>query len=155
MLNDYFYSHLSNPYPSEEAKEELARKCQITVSQVCPHLFCCIFKLTEMYSIPLKNLALGWFLEVSIYRNNMNLLSQTKIFFLNFQHILEICKQSKTLFGKWQIKFNESACQWFHLSGCRRFCTRHGKHLCLSSNTDLSLACFLLIIYKQEKEAKF
>ena len=34
MLNEYFYSHLSNPYPSEEAKEELARKCQITVSQV-------------------------------------------------------------------------------------------------------------------------
>lgn len=34
MLNEYFYSHLSNPYPSEEAKEELARQCQITVSQV-------------------------------------------------------------------------------------------------------------------------
>ena len=34
ILNEYFYSHLSNPYPSEEAKEELARKCQITVSQV-------------------------------------------------------------------------------------------------------------------------
>merc|ERR1711988_1556800 len=25
VLNEYFYSHLSNPYPSEEAKEELAR----------------------------------------------------------------------------------------------------------------------------------
>ncbi|XP_065562855.1 homeobox protein extradenticle-like [Artemia franciscana] len=34
-LNEWFYSHLSNPYPSEEAKEELARKCSITVSQVC------------------------------------------------------------------------------------------------------------------------
>ncbi|PAA80960.1 hypothetical protein BOX15_Mlig001126g1, partial [Macrostomum lignano] len=34
ILNEYFYSHLSNPYPSEEAKEELARKCHITVSQV-------------------------------------------------------------------------------------------------------------------------
>uniref|UniRef100_A0A914XB10 Homeobox domain-containing protein n=1 Tax=Plectus sambesii TaxID=2011161 RepID=A0A914XB10_9BILA len=34
VLNDYFYSHLSNPYPSEEAKEELARQCNITVSQV-------------------------------------------------------------------------------------------------------------------------
>jgi hypothetical protein len=34
VLNEYFYSHLSNPYPSEEAKEELARKCCITVSQV-------------------------------------------------------------------------------------------------------------------------
>uniref|UniRef100_A0A1B0GE62 Uncharacterized protein n=1 Tax=Glossina morsitans morsitans TaxID=37546 RepID=A0A1B0GE62_GLOMM len=34
ILNEYFYSQLSNPYPSEEAKEELARKCGITVSQV-------------------------------------------------------------------------------------------------------------------------
>jgi len=34
ILNEYFYSHLANPYPSEEAKEELARKCGITVSQV-------------------------------------------------------------------------------------------------------------------------
>ena len=34
MLNEYFYSHLSNPYPSEEAKEELAKNCGITVSQV-------------------------------------------------------------------------------------------------------------------------
>ncbi|CAF1531439.1 unnamed protein product, partial [Adineta steineri] len=33
VLNEYFYSHLSNPYPSEEAKEELARKCGISVSQ--------------------------------------------------------------------------------------------------------------------------
>ena len=37
VLNEYFYSHLSNPYPSEEAKEELARKCGITVSQVSFH----------------------------------------------------------------------------------------------------------------------
>uniref|UniRef100_A0A8C2BXP1 Pre-B-cell leukemia transcription factor 1 n=1 Tax=Cyprinus carpio TaxID=7962 RepID=A0A8C2BXP1_CYPCA len=36
ILNEYFYSHLSNPYPSEEAKEELAKKCAITVSQVSP-----------------------------------------------------------------------------------------------------------------------
>lgn len=35
ILNEYFYSHLSNPYPSEEAKEELARKCGITVSTHC------------------------------------------------------------------------------------------------------------------------
>ena len=34
VLNEYFYAHLSNPYPSEEAKEELARNCNITVSQV-------------------------------------------------------------------------------------------------------------------------
>ncbi|XP_049330745.1 pre-B-cell leukemia transcription factor 3 isoform X1 [Astyanax mexicanus] len=33
ILNEYFYSHLSNPYPTEEAKEELAKKCSITVSQ--------------------------------------------------------------------------------------------------------------------------
>merc|ERR550539_2215545 len=34
ILNEYFYSNLANPYPTEEAKEELARKCGITVSQV-------------------------------------------------------------------------------------------------------------------------
>lgn len=34
VLNEYFYSHLSNPYPSEEVKEDLAKKCSITVSQV-------------------------------------------------------------------------------------------------------------------------
>ena len=34
VLNEYFYSHLANPYPSEEAKEELAKKCGISVSQV-------------------------------------------------------------------------------------------------------------------------
>lgn len=34
VLNEYFYSHLSNPYPSEEVKQELARKGGITVSQV-------------------------------------------------------------------------------------------------------------------------
>lgn len=34
MLNEYFYAHLSNPYPSEEGKEELAKRCGITVSQV-------------------------------------------------------------------------------------------------------------------------
>ena len=34
MLNDYFYSHLANPYPSEEVKTELARRCGITISQV-------------------------------------------------------------------------------------------------------------------------
>lgn len=34
VLNQYFYAHLANPYPSEEAKENLARKCGISVSQV-------------------------------------------------------------------------------------------------------------------------
>jgi len=43
ILNEYFYSHLGNPYPSEEAKEELARKCQITVSQVCLMIFFIFF----------------------------------------------------------------------------------------------------------------
>uniref|UniRef100_A0A3Q3X3Q4 Uncharacterized protein n=1 Tax=Mola mola TaxID=94237 RepID=A0A3Q3X3Q4_MOLML len=38
VLNEYFYSHLSNPYPSEEAKEELAKQCGITVSQVTHRL---------------------------------------------------------------------------------------------------------------------
>lgn len=43
ILNEYFYSHLSNPYPSEEAKEELARKCGITVSQVNLSALCSFF----------------------------------------------------------------------------------------------------------------
>lgn len=34
ILNEYFYSNLSNPYPSEEEKEGLARRCGITVNQV-------------------------------------------------------------------------------------------------------------------------
>ncbi|XP_054866196.1 pre-B-cell leukemia transcription factor 1-like isoform X1 [Amphiprion ocellaris] len=33
-LNEYFYSHLANPYPNEETKEELAKKCCISVAQV-------------------------------------------------------------------------------------------------------------------------
>ena len=45
ILNEYFYSNLANPYPSEEVKEELARKCGITVSQVSLYilnLFCSV-----------------------------------------------------------------------------------------------------------------
>ncbi|KAI6170236.1 Homeobox domain-containing protein [Aphelenchoides besseyi] len=34
VLNHYFQTHISNPYPSEEDKLELARQCQITVNQV-------------------------------------------------------------------------------------------------------------------------
>ena len=45
ILNEYFYSHLSNPYPSEEAKEELARKCGITVSQVSLNAECYVLIL--------------------------------------------------------------------------------------------------------------
>ena len=46
ILNEYFYSNLANPYPSEEVKEELARKCGITVSQVRNRLICdkCVVK---------------------------------------------------------------------------------------------------------------
>lgn len=51
ILNAYFYSHLSNPYPSEEAKEELARKCDITVSQVCIFLLFFSFELVSPTSI--------------------------------------------------------------------------------------------------------
>lgn len=52
ILNEYFYSHLSNPYPSEEAKEELARKCGITVSQVKwnENIFGHILAITRIYS---------------------------------------------------------------------------------------------------------
>uniref|UniRef100_A0A665WLJ0 Uncharacterized protein n=1 Tax=Echeneis naucrates TaxID=173247 RepID=A0A665WLJ0_ECHNA len=34
ILNEYFYSHLANPYPSEKVKDELSKKCSISVSQV-------------------------------------------------------------------------------------------------------------------------
>jgi hypothetical protein len=49
ILNEYFYSHLSNPYPSEEAKEELARKCGITVSQV--NFFWNPFKRNKRFNV--------------------------------------------------------------------------------------------------------
>ena len=35
ILHEYFYQNLINPYPSDEVKEELAKKCGISVSQVC------------------------------------------------------------------------------------------------------------------------
>jgi len=34
VLHEYFYANLINPYPSEEIKEELARKAGITLNQV-------------------------------------------------------------------------------------------------------------------------
>ena len=50
VLNEYFYSHVSNPYPSEEAKEELARKCGITVQQVsCFFAVCPIMGYTQTF----------------------------------------------------------------------------------------------------------
>ena len=55
ILNEYFYSHLSNPYPSEEAKEELAKKCNITVSQVS-HL-----SWVTSREAPSENVVLGAF----------------------------------------------------------------------------------------------
>lgn len=50
ILNEYFYSHLSNPYPSEEAKEELAKKCSITVSQVRDPMGLCFPGMRDTYS---------------------------------------------------------------------------------------------------------
>ena len=47
VLNEYFYSHLANPYPSEEAKEELANKCGISVSQVFLFFFIILFLSTH------------------------------------------------------------------------------------------------------------
>jgi len=35
ILNEYFYANLSNPYPTDEVKEELARQCGISNSQIC------------------------------------------------------------------------------------------------------------------------
>ena len=34
ILNEYFYNNLANPYPTEQVKEELAAKCNLTVAQV-------------------------------------------------------------------------------------------------------------------------
>ena len=35
ILNEFFFANVRHPYPSEEDKQELAKKCGITVSQVC------------------------------------------------------------------------------------------------------------------------
>jgi len=35
ILNEYFYANLNNPYPTDEVKEELARQCGISMSQIC------------------------------------------------------------------------------------------------------------------------
>lgn len=34
ILNEWFYNNLANPYPSEQVKEDLAAKCNLTVPQV-------------------------------------------------------------------------------------------------------------------------
>ncbi|KHN74805.1 Homeobox protein ceh-20 [Toxocara canis] len=33
ILSEFFFSHLEHPYPNEDAKAELARKCNLTVNQ--------------------------------------------------------------------------------------------------------------------------
>ncbi len=61
VLNEYFYSHLSNPYPSEEAKEELAKQCGITMSQVrapLPDLFSLSNRLVVFWAFE-RSLALS------------------------------------------------------------------------------------------------
>jgi len=59
ILNEYFYSHLSNPYPSEEAKEELAKKCSITVSQVGSRGSATPFPHRSLAELPLPRLRVG------------------------------------------------------------------------------------------------
>jgi len=49
ILNEYFYSHLSNPYPSEQVKEDLARKCGVTISQVKITFFNTFYKLEFIF----------------------------------------------------------------------------------------------------------
>ena len=64
VLNEYFYSHLANPYPSEEAKEELAKKCGISVSQV--FLF---FSLFYLHTSQIKDFKI-FFFKVSNWFGN-------------------------------------------------------------------------------------
>lgn len=76
ILNEYFYSHLSNPYPSEEAKEELAKKCSITVSQVradAVGLILCLIVSTsmeELYSF-LRLFLSNFISKCSIIKDNI------------------------------------------------------------------------------------
>ena len=66
VLNEYFYSHLSNPYPSEEAKEELARKCNISVSQVSAFIY------LKTLKIKIKIKVSNWFGNKRIrYKKNI------------------------------------------------------------------------------------
>ena len=73
VLNEYFYSHLSNPYPSEESKEELARQCNITVSQVvswpCFYIFLSLVCILWLQSIALIPDWLGLRFRVRYIRN--------------------------------------------------------------------------------------
>ena len=48
ILNEYFYANLANPYPSEEVKEELAKRCGITVGQVRDKMIATMIDSIEM-----------------------------------------------------------------------------------------------------------
>lgn len=62
ILNEYFYSHLDNPYPSEEVKTELSLQCSISVAQVsigkilCVKLFVIVIALARSNSNVTLNL---------------------------------------------------------------------------------------------------
>ena len=49
ILNEYFYANLANPYPSEEVKEELAKKCGISTQQVHNTLKASMRLLSDIY----------------------------------------------------------------------------------------------------------
>lgn len=89
ILNEYFYSHLSNPYPSEEAKEELARKCSITVSQV--RLYSLIYLCLQIIHIIKKKHLKAYFLYVLTHRCPIG--SETKEF--DTRRILERLKKKR------------------------------------------------------------
>ena len=77
VLNEWFYSNLINPYPSEEVKEELARSSGITVSQVWKKNNSCLFtfwivrclftvskKLTRFFNIKKMTVVCLYFWEL-------------------------------------------------------------------------------------------
>ncbi len=71
VLNEYFYSHLANPYPSEEAKEELARKCGISVSQVS---WCCFLFMSNFFLLLHLNGPILFYFIVSEWINHAKAL---------------------------------------------------------------------------------
>lgn len=123
ILNEYFYSHLSNPYPSEEAKEELARKCGITVSQVsfaffhiCQskfprfimfYLFLCrvlslfFFSLIFKVILKLKNLSLYFYSSNFSHAH----LKNAKLIFIS---MFRVCSQVSNWFGNKRIRYKKN-----------------------------------------------
>lgn len=90
ILNEYFYSHLSNPYPSEEAKEDLARKCGITVSTktIFVYLFTqfSMFALSFPYSVVFVTFCEFFLLlGVFIITNNSGYVKQVVSRFIYFE----------------------------------------------------------------------